>query len=261
MQVDVARIWDTLLARQLVPESCQASFLVGSAANGWGNDKSDLDICVVSTEPWAGPDCIETSVLLEPPVVHWHTFHSDNRDWDLSYWVDTQFDQLLAKLAWSSYDQDRANSGDVLPTREEVLLGRLATCRPLFGEDWVLRRRAELEASAFRPILVARSLGEADRAIEDSIGQLEDGDLNSAVLSARQALGYTVDALLEEQGQFGSHLVKWRSRRFRAANPRALSFDKYWELETMQGFDPTDPARWINAVLTLCQDLSFKIEV
>ena len=108
--------------------------------------------------------------------------------------------------------------------------------------------------------MVTRSLGAAARAVEDSLGQLESGDLHSAVLSARRALGHTVDALLEERGQYGSQLSKWRPRRFQAANPASLPFAKYWELETMQGFDPDNPSKWVNEVLTLCQDLSMKIQ-
>ncbi|MFI1015818.1 hypothetical protein [Streptomyces sp. NPDC020965] len=194
-------------------------------------------------------------------MVGWHSFSADNRNWDLAYWLDTHFDQMLAKVSWAEFDQVRAASGDALAPREEILLGRLATCVPLAGKDWLTRRRAELDASAFRSILVIRSLGAMDRAVEDALGQLEHGDLTSAVLSARIALGHIIDALLEEQGQYGSHLPKWRARRFLAAGSVTLPFATYWELETMRDFDADDPAKWIKNVLTLCQDLSSKIEV
>lgn len=203
MRMDTGRILATLRDRDLVPDQCQAAFLVGSTARGWSNKKSDLDICVVSAEPWSFPDSVEVAVSLEPDVVHWHTFHADNRDWDLAYWVDAQVDQMLTKISWAEYDQVRATSNDVLPPREESFLGRIATCVPLIGEDWVARRRAELDASAFRSVLVTRSLGAADRAIEDGLGQLADGDLHSAVISARLAYGHTVDALLEERESTG----------------------------------------------------------
>jgi nucleotidyltransferase-like protein len=261
MQMDLGHAMDILNGRRLVPNTCQAVFLVGSAARGWSNKKSDVDVCLVSAEPWTGPECVAVSVPLRPSVVQWHSFHADHRGWDLSYWLDDQIDQMLAKISWAEYDQVRATSDDVLTPREEVLLGRVATCVPLVGEEWVTRRRAEIEASAFRSILVTRSLGAADGAVEDALGQLEDDDVSSAVLSARIALGHIVDALLEEQGEYGSHQTKWRARRFVSANPVTLSFAKYWELETMRSFDPEDPSKWINEVLTLCQDLSLKIEV
>ncbi|WP_413803256.1 hypothetical protein [Streptomyces iranensis] len=259
MGMDLSRMVDTLRDRQLVPDACQAALLVGSAARGWNNERSDFDIYLISTESWSGPESIEVSVPLRPAVVGWQSFYADSRSWDLAYWLDDQVDQMLAKVSWANFDQVRAASGDTLARREEVFLERLTTCVPLIGEDWVARRRAELEASAFRSIMVTRSLGAAHRAVEDTLGQLEDGDINSAVLSARIALGHTVDALLEERGPYVSN-PKWRARRFQAANPTALTFAQYWDLETMRNFDPGNPAKWINEVLTLCQDLALKIE-
>lgn len=260
MQVDVSRILETLQGRDLIPEKCRAALLVGSAARNWSNRKSDFDIYLVSTEAQSGAELVDVSVPLYPPVVGWHTFFADNRGWDLAYWVDDQVDQMLDKVSWNQFDRVRSESGDVLTLREEGFLERLATCVPLIGEDWLMRRRATLDASAFKSVLVTRSLGAADRAIEDTLGQLEEGDLNSATLSARMALRHTVDALLEEQGQYESNNIKWRARRFQLANPSKLSFADYWELETMHNFDSGDPAKWINEVLTLCQDLALKIE-
>ncbi|MFH9005865.1 hypothetical protein ACH4E5_21880 [Streptomyces afghaniensis] len=261
MHMDVNRMVDMLRGRHLVPDSCRAALLVGSAARGWSNRKSDLDIYLVCAEPWSGPESVEVPVPLRPPVIQWESFYADNHSWDLAYWLDDQVDQMLAKVSWDAFDPVRAESGDALGERDEIFLGRLATCVPLIGEEWLARRRAQLDTSAFRSILVARSLGSAGMAVEDTIGQMKDGDLNSAVLSARTALGHTVDALLEERGEYGSYTPKWRARRFQVADPDALSFAKYWDLETMRDFDPDDPSKWISEVLTLCQDLSLKIEV
>lgn len=261
MQLDVDRIVNTLRDRQLVPDTCQAVYVVGSGARGWSNKRSDIDLCLVSTEPWHVRDSIPVSVPLLPATVQWHTFHAHNHGWDLAYWTDAQVDQALAKVSWAEYDQVRATSDDVLAPREEVFIGRITTCVPVFGEDWVARRRAEIEASAFRSILVTRSLGSANMAIEDALGQLEDGDVHSAVLSTQRAFGHTVDALLEERGQYESNISKWRARRFQAANPSALSFARYWDIETMRDLDPDESSKWIGEVLTLCQDLSLKIEV
>lgn len=261
MQMDVDRMLETLRARQVVPDTCQAVYVVGSAARGWNNKRSDVDLCLISTEPWSDAESVGVGVPLQPPVVQWQTFHADNHGWDLAYWLDGQVDQMLAKISWAAYDRTLATSDDVLTPREEVFLGRLTTCVPLFGEDWLARRRAEIEASAFKSILVARSLGSAGMATEDALGQMENGDLNSAVLSARIAFGHTVDALLAERGEFESHIPKWRARRFQIANPATLDFAKYWALETMQDFDADDPSKWVSEVLTLCQDLSLKIDM
>lgn len=261
MHLDVNQLLATLRARQMVPDTCQAMLVVGSAAHGWSNKRSDVDLCLISTEPWSGPDGVGVDVPLQPTTVQWQTFHANDRGWDLAYWTDGQVDQMIAKVSWDKYDSVRATSGDVLAPREEVFLGRLATCVPLTGEAWVERRRAEIKASALKSILVTRSLGSASMAIEDALGQMEHGDLDSAVLSARIAFGHTIDALLEEQGQHGSHIAKWRARRFREANAVALQFNEYWNIETMRTFDTDQPSKWINEVLALCQDLSMKIEI
>ncbi|WP_194892139.1 hypothetical protein [Catenulispora pinisilvae] len=261
MRLDARKAVKTLRDRNVLPDQCRAALLVGSAARGWSNRRSDLDIYLVSAEPWAGPDTVDVRVSLDPDVVRQHTFHADGCDWDLAYWLDTQVDQMVAKVSWAEYDRVRADSNDVLLPREEAFLGRIATCVPLLGEDWVARRRAEIDGSAFRSVLVARSLGAAGRAIEDGLGQLEDGDLHSSMISARLAFGHTVDALLEERGEYDSYAYKWRPRRFQAANPAALTFDEYWDVETMRDFDRDDPKKWINNILTLCQDLALKVEV
>ncbi|MET8327069.1 nucleotidyltransferase domain-containing protein [Streptomyces sp. NPDC005181] len=261
MKIDTARALEILHDRQLVPDTCQAAFVVGSSARGWGNKKSDIDIYLVSKEPWSGPEMIDVSVPLRPATIGWHTFFADNRSFDLAYWLDDQVDQMMGKVSWDAFDRVRAASGDALAVKEEILLERVTTCLPLIGEDWLTRRRAEVDASAFRSILVTRSLGKADGAVDDSLGQLESGDPHSAVLSARIALHHTVDALLEEQGNYGSEPPKWQARRFRETSPTTLSFAKYWKLVTMREYNPDDPSRWINEVLTLCQDLALKIEV
>src|SRR4051812_48326953 len=83
MRMDAGAIVDALRNRNALPAQCMAALLVGSSARGWSNQKSDIDICLVSAEPWAGPDSVAVDVALEPDVVQWRTFHADNREWDL----------------------------------------------------------------------------------------------------------------------------------------------------------------------------------
>jgi hypothetical protein len=86
-------------------------------------------------------------------------------------------------------------------------------------------------------------------------------DFDSAVLSARKALGRTVDALLESEGHFGARTPKWRAWRFRDSRPKALSFEEYWALETVRPFDPDDPQTWVNLVVQRCTDLTLEVEI
>ncbi|WP_395363765.1 hypothetical protein ACHGLA_25905 [Streptomyces sp. YH02] len=248
-----------LRERNLLPDDTVAAFVVGSVARGWENSRSDFDIYVVTTQEWQTETCDATLMPLNPPRVRSEVFHENGRRWEITYWLESQIDQMLAKLSWEKYTGG-VFAGEILSPREETSLARLAHCRPLLGSEWIEAKYELLKQSAFRSIVVVRSLGLADDAAEDALGQLESGHLHSAVLSARRALGHAVDALLESAGEYGSHMPKWRPNRFKAAAPEVLSFDKYWALETMRDYDPADPGPWIRSVLTICQDIAMRVE-
>ncbi|WP_341718653.1 hypothetical protein QQG74_02435 [Micromonospora sp. FIMYZ51] len=246
--------------RQLLPAELRAALLVGSMARGWDNSTSDYDInliCAGEMWPGSGP---QLAIPLDPPVVTTELLHADGRRWEVKYWLDSQVDQMLDKVTWERFEQTGAAS-EVLSKIEELFLERLVTCVPLAGGDWLAARRAALEATAFRAIVVTRSLEKADNAAEDALGQLAADDIESAVLSARQAFSYTADALLESLGQYGSHTPKWRARRFRAAAPAVLSFTDYWAIETMTDLRPGAERQWVSDVVTTCKNIAMKVEI
>lgn len=256
-----ARDWlAPLYERNLIPDRTVAAFVVGSAARGWDNARSDFDIYVVTTEPWQTESSGSILMPLDPPRVCSELFYLDDRRWEVTYWLESQIDQMLAKVSWVVYDSG-VIAGEVLSPREETSLARIGHCHPLLGEAWIAAKDEELKRSAFRSFVTARSFGLADDATEDALGQLESGHLESAVLSGHRALGHAVDGLLESAGEFGSHMPKWRPVRFRAAAPEILSFEDYWALETMRDYDPADPRAWVHQVLTVCQDIAVQVEI
>lgn len=260
MNGEAAEDWlSPLRARGLIPSGTLAAFVVGSAARGWHNARSDFDVYIVTSVERVTPTSCSVPVPLEPPCLRTELFYARGRRWEVTYWLESQVDQIFAKVSWEAFEDGRATE-DTLDLREELFLARLDTCVPLLGEDWVERSRARLATSAFRSWVVVRSLGAADDAVEDALGQLEAGDLESATISARMAFGHVIDALLESLGEYGSHLPKWRPNRFKAVAPQAVSFAEYWRVETMQGYDAADPAPWIKEVLTLCQDLAMRVD-
>ncbi|WP_326615203.1 nucleotidyltransferase domain-containing protein (plasmid) [Streptomyces scopuliridis] len=253
--------WLALLReRHLIPEGTQAAFVVGSVARGWHNPRSDYDIYVVSNPLYAAETSEAIPVPLEPSFVSVEVFYAREKRWEVKYWSDAQIDQMLAKVSWEAYERGTI-AGNVLAPIEELTLARFGHCLPLIGADWVEERRGRLAGTAFRSFVIARSLGEVDTYVEDALGQMEAGDLESAVLSARQAFGHAVDALLEGKGEFGSHQPKWRANRFKAATPGVLTFDEYWAVETLQTYDSADPLPWIKNVLALCQDIAMRVDV
>ncbi|MFD9004291.1 hypothetical protein ACFV0T_25600 [Streptomyces sp. NPDC059582] len=257
-QVTTDEWLEPLRERELIPDGCLAALVVGSSARGWNNTRSDHDVYVITSRGWDTPTSRPIPVPLDPPGVCSETFHQDGRRWEVTYWLDGQIEQLLSKVSWAQYE--RAPAGEVLTPREEVSLGRIANCLTLLGEDWITERRRRLADSAFQSLLVVRSLNLADDAAEDALGQLESGNTHSATLSARRAFGHAVDALLESHGEFGSHMPKWRPNRLRIVAPQFLPFERYWALETMRGYDDTDPKPWIREVLALCQDICLRVE-
>lgn len=246
-----------LRERALLPAGTLAAFVVGSAARGWHNARSDFDIYVVSedAESVAGGGM---PLRPNPPQLHTVDFYDENRKWEITYWTQSQVDQALAKVAWPVFESGDS-AGDTLTLYEELLLARLDTCIPVVGDAWIQLSRRRLAESAFSARVVVRSLGAADDAVEDALGQLEAGDLESATISARVAFRHVVDALLESYGEYGSHLLKWQPNRVRAVAPAEIGFSDYWRIETMQGYDIRNPGPWIVNVLTLSQDLAMRV--
>jgi hypothetical protein len=43
--------------------------------------------------------------------------------------------------------------------------------------------------------------------------------------------------------------------------PPELSFDDYWQLETMRSYDPETPEKWVEEVLRTCQHVSTEVRL
>jgi hypothetical protein len=249
-----------LREKGLIPEGSLAVFAVGSAARGWDNERSDVDIYVITAREWESESSSRIRMPLNPPRIHSEMFYYRDRRWEIVYWLASQIEQMLTKVSWGEFER-AALADDLLSGREELALGRLENCLPLLGDDWIAKYRARLRDTAFRSLVVGRSLSAADDAIEDAMGQMESGHMENAMISARWALGHAIDALVEARGEYGSQIPKWRPNRLRAVSPTVLPFQRYWELETMRDYDPEDPGRWIRQVLTICQDISSQVEL
>ncbi|HET9081695.1 MAG TPA: nucleotidyltransferase domain-containing protein [Trebonia sp.] len=249
-----------LRRKELIPADHQAVFLVGSVARGWTHAKSDLDIYIVSDGEHDVTGSRTVGVPLVPGTIRTLAFDGDDRRFEVTYWLDAQVDQMLAKVSQEVLDSNKSSLQPLVIT-EERFLERLSTCLPLLGDDWVQRRRKEIEDSAYSAFTAARSLAYADTKVEDAIGMLASGDLPSAVLAARLGLGQTVDALLDSRGVYGTSVPKWRARRVQDAALDVLSFARYWQLETMATFDPERPREWIEEVIAFCRDLSMEVEL
>ncbi|WP_406739521.1 nucleotidyltransferase domain-containing protein (plasmid) [Streptomyces sp. NBC_00853] len=246
-----------LKSRGFLPEDFSAVFIGGSVARGWNNPLSDIDFYVVVPEPWTSATSDHVTVPLTPNRIVTEAFDVDGRRWEIRYWLSSQLDQVLEKISWEDFD------GGVVPAYklnhvEETLLERISKGLPVAGQGWIEEKRRIIDASALKAITVTRELGASDDLVEDALGQLENNDIPSAILSARAAFGHSVNALLAGAGDYDG-TDKWRSRRMRAVNPELLPYDLYWEVETMRRLDSQSPEEWVIGVSRLCKRLARKL--
>ena len=248
-----------LRERELLPPSYRAIWLGGSLVRGWGNVTSDLDVYVIVDEPWTHATGSSSVISMEPGSVPVEVFYVDGRRWDVEYWLDSQVDTFLERVSWQAFESGRSKGDDF--TRPEIAMAqRLATAVTVDGAEWVSRRAADFDASALKTMMVTLALYELDLLTEDAVGMLESGDAHSAVLAARFAFGYAVEAVLASHGEYHEQ-QKWRARRMRLVEPPELGFDDYWRLETMRGFDPDAPEKWVEEVLVVCQNISTEVRL
>lgn len=257
--IDPTSVWETVRRQAPLPTDLHAALLVGSYARGWANEGSDLDVVVVADRRPDGA-AHPLPVPLDPAEVVFTSGYAGSLGWEVKYWLTGQVEQLLAKVGWAAFEANRA-AVQSLTDQEELFLERLVSAVPLAGADWLAKTRARLTDSAFRTLVASRSLGFADKAVVDALGQAAAGDLASAALSARSAYQHAVDALLETKGSYGSLTVKWRARRVQEAALAELPFDDYWAVETMTGCDRADLGRWVTDTVKRTRRLMLATEV
>ncbi len=257
-EIDLLSCRAYLTAAGLIPEDVCSVFCTGSVARGWSNPGSDYDIYVVSEGLFRTTGSASIRMPLDPGTVPVHIRYVDGRRWEIKYWTDGQIGQVLSKVSAACFEASDSYS---LISDEELLLERIVTCLPIIGAEWVTTRRDDVRESAYREFVITRSLGYADKAAESALGQLAAFDLQSAVLSAHQAMRHTVDALLESKECYGTITGKWRARRMREATPAALSFEQYWSMETMTDLNPADPGDWVRRTISWCKVTAMEIGI
>jgi hypothetical protein len=243
----------------LLPASYEAVYAGGSLVRGWGNDRSDLDIFVIVREPWRSESAQLDSVGLRPEAIPVESTFVSSRRWDVEYWLESQVDQLFDKVAPDQLDGSRP-AGLHMTTTEIAFLERLAHAALIDKDEWVHERKRQLEASPVSEIMTLRALHMMDIFVEDAVGQLQAGEAESAVLSAKIAFGSAIEALLASHGEFGE-TSKWFVRRYRAVDPPELGFEDYWKLETMRSYDSAAPEKWVEEVVTVCQKIASEVKV
>lgn len=230
-----------------LPAETICVYVSGSLLAGWGHANSDLDFYVIhATDTALHVKHSSMNISRErPPTV---VKYEGNTRWDIEYWAVEAVEDLFDRL-----DRGRDESTR-LGERDLEFLFRLSVGRALVGSEWLAEHKRSLDQSPVRFVAAARSLNGADGLIEDALGLLTIGDLESAVLAAHVAFGMTIDALLATYGAY-SQSFKWRARKMQAVRPQELDWDTYWQIETMSGLRG-DPRAWVEDTVLLCREIA-----
>jgi hypothetical protein len=73
-------------------------------------------------------------------------------------------------------------------------------------------------------------------------------------------LGAHIDALLAMHGHLGVY-EKWRARAFAQTDQDVVSFQEYWNLETMRSYEPDRPEIYAGEVLALCRRIAARAAI
>ncbi|MBK3571229.1 hypothetical protein [Streptomyces sp. MBT62] len=248
---EVSEILAALHENGLPTPEAAAVFCGGPAARGWSDVVAEVRVRIVTEQSWGLPGAWPQSVPLDPGSVAALRVRVADRTVRLTCWTAAQVEAVLAKVTRERFEVPRA--APLLVEAEELLVEDLLTGCVVSGSRWISGQRVIAAAGAFREFVVTRSLGDAEGAVEDALGQLASGDVHSAVLSARKAFGHVVDSVLELAGCYGSYAPELRSRRFEEARTALMTYEEYWRLETMAGLDIDRPADWVEQVVEFCE--------
>lgn len=202
-------------------------FIGGSIARGWSNPGSDVDAYVLGAPRDA---TVVVKATGNRPIVDIHAISED------------KLEKLFDKVSWDV--AKRGDFVDSVPIREWLLLERVAHALAVTGEARLREVQERLDRSAHRFMTIQEHFTYADSFAEDCLGQLEVGDVDSAVISAQESFLRTVDGLLAGRRCF-SRNPKWRARALRDAKPAELDYERYWEVQTMADLPALGAQRWV----------------
>ncbi|MGL5440911.1 MAG: hypothetical protein ACRDDJ_00335 [[Mycobacterium] stephanolepidis] len=224
----------------------------GSRARGWHNDKSDYDLYLL-VEDIDSIDIPHTDRLPIGSAPGYVLRGEIAESVDIQVWSISQVRDSIDWLTRRSFFT-RTAPLDPFSKLQVEMLSRLRFANPIIGTELLNDLVYLLGQSRFNELVSLHYFTDADNALRDCVGQLYAGDTHSAMLSARRAVGFSVDAWLASLGEVSTS-GKWRARRMRTALPE--HFDEYWNFEMMIGYE--SPTFWLRRCIYYCQDISAKV--
>jgi predicted nucleotidyltransferase len=192
-----------LQLERLDPAAGTVVYLSGSLVEGFGNASSDVDVFVVSDRGPAGPLVVRKATC----TISIHLL--GHRRADFEYWRPSVVDRIRKKLA--SIEPGEEFVAEKLHLIEELFVHRLLIGKPLATEEAFVELRDSFDAERFRSYLVQQAIHRADGALDDLGGMLEDDDLLTTLLRARDLVSFALDAYAHDRGNTNT-LPKWRAK-------------------------------------------------
>ncbi|HUN36806.1 MAG TPA: nucleotidyltransferase domain-containing protein [Trebonia sp.] len=243
---------------ELTGSGACCTLLSGSYARGWEHQHSDVDVIVIGQAPEAMRTPDDREVLR-------HLRYIDGKRWEIEYYQPG----FIARLA-NAVSEERAamaKGGDPLSVLGAYRLSRALRLHdgvPLSGPELAESCKRQLSAAGLAEVVTGLAVHECDAAVDDALGLLAAGDLQSAVLAAAVALGYAIDACLAWHGQLTPG-AKWRYRKYLLLTEREkpgelpMTAEKCWRLLTLADLETSNADAWVHDIVGKCQQVIFEV--
>jgi predicted nucleotidyltransferase len=224
--------YDEITANYPAFENAVTVFVAGSVVQGWSHANSDLDLYIVTNERTTAGDLetFERRVSTSDPVIRIALGEFGAYRADIELWRAIQIDEIIGRFAGSTPSQEAPE----LDKTEQDLLFRLASGTPLHGDEWWRERREALSKSCYGSWMAENRKLIAETFLEDTAGLLISGDYHTAVLTAREAIVLSLEAVFAIHGDY-SVSRKWLYRRLQALPLAEITIEQAWEGIAMIG--------------------------
>jgi hypothetical protein len=241
------------------PEHCRTGWFSGSLAEGIGNKGSDLDVFI----------CCDPQVLLNNTftrnytgyAVQIHMFQGYRMDFE--YWPEDSIVRIAEKLNGIRVDDELVNVLNMLKSEEVDFIHRLKTGRCLFAPDAFEQLKGNFAFETFRRYLVQNKILYVDDAFDDTVGMLESGQTDIAVMRARFTVEMSVDALLYHR-DFTNDKAKYRLanlKRMAAEYPETeTALKKFWSFQECIPPDEAGRIQFVEDALRFSSEIVEQIQ-
>jgi predicted nucleotidyltransferase len=249
--------FDEIVAKHPAFAAAVSIYAAGSVVQGWGHANSDLDLYVITDGQLVVDERLESferRVSTDDPVIRIVLSEFGPFRADIELWRGVQVDEIIERFTGEGRNQEAPE----LDKSEQDMLYRLASGRPLHGDDWWKQRRTAIGESGYGLWLAENRKLIAETYLEDVGGLLISGDVHTAVLAAQEAFAGALEALLATHGDYSINR-KWLYRRLQEFAPTEIGVEEGWARLVMVGA-ADDPGGWAEATARAAQRLLLAVE-